>query len=455
MSLKLTDRIRKRQVKIGVIGLGHVGLPVAAIFADAGFSVIGSDINKNLITAISSLRLVTQEMELDNLIRRVVRTGRLRVVADNVSASMQADVVLICVQTPLTDTREPNLRFLEKASRDVAKGLAAGKLVVIVSTVPPGATRNLVARILEQESGLKCDSDFGLAYCPERILPGNTLQEFKSNARVVGGVSLQSTQSTVELFKSVVKGKIWVTDIANAELAKLAENTFRYVNIAFANELALLCEKVGADIVEVVNLANTHPRVNIHKPGPGIGGPCLTKDPQLLLHSVGHSIFKSKIIRYCEELNDNMPEHTLKLVIKALNDKDKDISHSCVAVLGVAYKAEVSDTTNSPARKIIYNLLQLGAQVRVYDPYATEGFGANRTRSLKDAVKGADCILIATDHKIFAHLPYKEIKMLMNENPVIVDARRVLDPKNAKNEGFEYWGIGLGTRNGDWSRREY
>jgi len=446
MSEKLIEKIRKKQARIAVIGLGHVGLPMAAIFADAGYSVFGSDVRREVVDAISSLKLITHEAELDELVKRVVIAGKLKVVDDTIFATKQADVVLICVQTPLTEDGEPDLKYLETASRDVAKGFAKGKLAVVVSTVPPGAVKNVVVNILEKESRLKSRRDFWLSYCPERILPGNTIEEFIQNDKLVGGLDFQSAKITIELFKSVIKGEILVTEITNVELAKLAENTFRYVNIAFANELALMCEKMGADIVEVINLANTHPRVNIHKPGPGVGGPCLTKDPQLLLHPQGHHPFKSKLIQCSEELNDYMVEHTVKLVIKTLKNTNKKIKNSCIAVLGVAYKGEVSDTTKSPAEKIIHKLMQLGAEVYVYDPYAKEDFGARWAKSMREAVKGADCIVVATDHRMFADLPFKEIKMLMKENPAIVDGKRVINFEKAKRAGFTYYGIGLGTK---------
>lgn len=442
MNRSLIEKIREKRASIAVIGLGHVGLPTAAIFAEAGYSVVGCDVRREVVDAISSLQLSTNERGLDEMLRRVVKVGKLKVLNDTVLATKQADVVLICVQTPLSEVGEPNLEYLKIASRGVAKGLAKEKLVVVVSTVPPGTVKNLVVSILEKESGLECGTDFRLSYSPERILPGNTIEEFVQNVRLVGGFDPESASTTVKLFGSVVKGKILITDIANAELAKLAENTFRYVNIAFANELALMCEKIGADIIEVLNLANTHPRVNIHKPGPGVGGPCLTKDPQLLLHPKGHAPFKSKLIRCSEEVNKYMAEHTVELVLEALQSTDKNIKKSCIAVLGIAYKGEVSDTTNSPAERIIRRLLRLGAEVRVYDPYTSEDFGAKRAGSVKEAVKGADCVVVVTDHQVFSELPFRELRAIMNRNPIIVDGKRAIDFEKAKQEGFTYYGIG-------------
>lgn len=445
LSERLLEKIKTRKAHIAVLGLGHVGLPTAAIFANTGYSVTGADVKKEVVDSILSLKLDTKEPGLGKMIERNVKAGKLKAIADTVLATKQAEVMLICVQTPLTQSGKPDLRYLENVSRDVARGLAKGKLVIVVSTVPPGTVKNLVASMLEKESGLKCGADFWLAYSPERILPGNTIEEFVTNVRLVGGFDARSAELAVELFKKVTKGTIQVTDIVNAELAKLAENTFRYVNIAFANDLALMCQKMGADVIEVINLANTHPRVNIHKPGPGVGGPCLTKDPQLLLHPMGHSPFTSKLIECSKELNDYMAEHVIKLVVKALKDTNRDVKNSDITVLGIAYKAEVSDTTNSPAEKIIRKLISLGAKVRVYDPYTKENFGAKSSKSITEAVKGTDCIVVATDHKAFEKLDFRAIKRLMNTDPIIVDGRRVIDPGRARKQGFTYYGIGYGS----------
>ena len=445
MSEKLLEKIKTKKAHIGVLGLGHVGLPTATIFANVGYSVTGADVKKEVVDSILSLSLTTKEPRLDEMVKKVVKAGKLRAITDTILATKQADVMLICVQTPLTQSGKPDVKYLKNASRDVARGLAKGKLVIVVSTVPLGTIKNLLASILEKESGLKCGVDFWLAYSPERILPGNTIEEFVTNVRLVGGFDAKSVELTVELFKNVKKGKISITNIANAELAKLAENTFRYVNIAFANELALMCEKMGADVVEVINLANTHPRVNIHKPGPGVGGPCLTKDPRLLLHPEGHSPFTSKLIECSTELNDYMAKHIIKLVVKALKDTNRDVKNSNITVLGAAYKAEVDDTTNSPAEKIIRELMRLGAKVRVHDPYTNESFGAKYAKSRLEAVKSADCIVVVTNHKLFADLPLKQIKLLMNENPVVVDGRRIINFKKAKQEGFVYYGLGFKT----------
>jgi len=261
----------------------------------------------------------------------------------------------------------------------------------------------------------------------------------------VGGYDSKSAEIAASLFKKVTKGKIIVTDCLSAEMAKLAENSFRDVNIAFANELALICERMGVDVTEAIRLANTHPRVNVHKPSCGVGGPCIGKDHYLLLHSAEQIGFRSKMMKPSRKLNEYMTEHTIELVIYALKTTGKDVEKSKIAVLGTAYKGETDDATNSPSEKIVKKLMDSEANVMVYDPYCKESFGAQKARDVMEAVKGADCIVIATDHKIFAELKLEKIKTLMREKPAIVDGRRVVDPVKARMLGFTYYGIGYKT----------
>ena len=445
MKKELVEIIRARKARLAVIGLGHVGLPAAAVFAGAGFQVTGVDLKKEVVEAVSSGKSHIREPGLDELVGRVVRQGRLKATTNIQQAAREADIVIMCVQTPVTQDKEPSLTYLGKACETVAEGLSKGKLVVVQSTVPPGTMKNFVVRIFEEGSGLKCGKDFWVANCPERIASGRAIQEFVENVRIVGGYNSESVEIAVELFKAVTKGEILTTDCTSAELAKLAENAFRDVNIAFANELALICEQMGSDAVEVIKLANTHPRVNIHKPGCGVGGPCLPKDPYLLLHPVKERGFKSRVIEPSRELNDYMSKHTVELVVKALRKLGKDVSESKVAVLGVAYKGEVDETRNSPAERIVRELMDLGAEVVVYDPCCEESFGAGRAQNVNEAVRGADCIVIATDHKMFGELELEKIRALMNENPALIDGRRVVNPSEANRQRFTYFGIGYGV----------
>lgn len=444
MREELIAKIREKEAKIAVLGLGHVGLPTAAIFASAGFQVVGADVNPEVVETVSQGKSHIKEAGLSELVEEGIKRGKLEATTNVLRVLRGADLIFICVETPLTGDKRPNLDYIEKACKDTAKGLTKGRLVIIESTVPPRTTKDFIAPMLEKGSGLRCGEEFWLVHCPERILPGNALQELVENPRMVGGYNRESAEVAAELFRMVMKGEVLVTDSTSAEVAKLAENTFRDVNIAFANELALICEQMGVDVMEVVRLANTHPRVSIHKPGCGVGGPCLPKDPHLLLHSVKEKVFKSRIIEPSRELNDSMPKHTVELVIKALKKAGKDIKNSKVAVLGVAYKGEVDDTRNSPAERIVRALISLGSRVAVYDPYSAETFGAERAKAVNEAVREADCLVIATNHKMFEELELEKIRALMNENPAIIDGSRVVHPIEAKKLGFVYYGIGYG-----------
>lgn len=444
MKTDLKMKIRQRKALIAVVGLGRVGLPTAAIFADIGYKVIGADVKKDRVQMIGSRQKCRGgEQGLGELLERAVLKKNLRSTTNVAKAVKDADVVIICVQTPITQRNHPNLTHLRKACEVVAQSLSKGKLIIVESTIPPGTTKNVIAPILEEGSGLKCGDDFWLACCPETMAPGNFLKEFAENARVVGGYNAESTNLTAYFLNMVTTAEIAKTDSTSAEMSKLVGNTFRDVNIAFANELSIICEQVGVDVNEVIRLASTHPRTrNIHTPGPGVGGPCLIKDPYLLLHATKGSNFRSRVIICSRELNDQMPFHIVDLVIRALKEVDKVPRKSRIAILGVAYKGDVDDATASPAGKIIQELKRSKARVTVFDPYSDETFGAKKAPTINEAVKNADCCVVVTDHKMFKEIRLDAVRALMNKNPVIVDGRRILNPKEAKEKGFIYFGIG-------------
>lgn len=442
MRLKLVKKFRDKKARIAIVGLGHVGLPTAVVFAREGYQVIGVDIRSDVVQAILAGKIRTREPGLEELLRKVVKSGRLTASKKTLDAVKECDVVIVCVQTPLDNQRKPNLTYLKNACKDVAQGLSEGKLVIIESSVPPMTMKNIVLEILESESGLECGVDFWLTYCPERVAPGKILQEFVKENRIVGSFDDVSAKLAAELLKAITKGNVSPTDCRSAEVAKLAENAFRDVNIAFANELALVCEQVGVNVMEVVRLANTHSRVHIHMPGPGVGGPCLTKDPHLLLYPVRAKGFKSKIIEASRDLNDHMKKHMVELVVEALQEVGKVVGGAKITLLGVAYKAETSDSTNSPAETIIRQLIKLGAKVVVFDPYSKKSFGGHGAKNLKDAAVGSDCLLVVTDHLVFRELDLDLLRKLMGEKPVIVDGRHAIDPDKAVDKGFFYQGIG-------------
>jgi UDP-N-acetyl-D-mannosaminuronic acid dehydrogenase len=441
---KFIKSIQDRSLRLAVLGSGYVGLPTAALFAEAGFNVVAVDVRREVVDAVNSCVSPVREPGLQELVERNVLAGRLKSSLNSQADLHKADAVIISVQTPIYKSKKPNLSFLKKALKEVGRGCHEGMLVVVSSTIPPGTMANLVKPTLEALTGLRVESDFYLAYVPERIAPGRALQEFVGNPRLVGGVGHNSTRVASELFKTVCK-KLIQTDAATAEIAKLAENTFRDVNIAFANQLALICEHYGVDVKKVIELANTHPRVTIHLPGPGVGGPCLPKDPYLLISGIKPS--RRDIIKTARRINDSMSDHVVNVVLLALKDTGKDVRNAKVTVLGTAYKADVADSRLSPAEPIILKLLNSGIKVVAYDPYCQESFGAERAESLSEAVRGSDCIIIVTDHAEFKKVDLQLLKSEVKENPIIIDARRMLDPNIVKTFGFKYYGLGYGFRN--------
>lgn len=440
----LIEKIQQRSLRLGVLGAGYVGLPTAALFADAGFHVIALDVKLEVVKAVNNGVSSINEPGLGELVSRNVQAGRLKATLNSAETLNQEDAVIISVQTPIGKNKKPNLCFLAKALESVGKNTKKGMLVVISSTVPPRTMLEEVKPSLESLSGLKAENEFYLAYVPERIAPGKALKEFVESPRLVGGVGHNSTQVAAELFRTVCK-KVIETDAATAEVAKLAENTYRDVNIAFANELALLCEQQGVDAIEAIKLANTHPRVNVHSPGPGVGGPCLPKDPYLLLNSskpMSHDIIKT-----ARQINNYMPKHIVKLILQALKNTGKNVKNSKIAILGTAYKSDVDDSRLSPSEPIIHELIRLGAETGIYDPHCSASFGAKRANSLHEAIKGADCLVIITDHNEFKNLNLQEIETLINDKPTIIDGRRILNPSEAEALGFLYYGLGLGKSN--------
>jgi len=422
-----------------VIGLGYVGLPIVVVFASKGFSVIGVDVDREKVAAVNSGRCYIREPGLDALLRDAVSKGLLRATTDAAEAVKQCDAVIIAVPTPVKDG-VADLSYIRDALKAVKRGMRRGMLVVIESTVPPGTTVGFTKPLLE-ESGFSVEEDFYLAHVPERIAPGRAIHELLHEPRVVGGVGPRSTEKALELY-GMVNPNLYATDATTAEFVKLIENTFRDLNIAFANLLALMAEKLGVDVHEAIKLANTHPRVNIHLPGAGVGGPCLTKDPYML-SSIADDVYGRELIQIARKINDYMPLYMVELILKAIKEEGLDGESMKIAVLGTAYKSGVNDTRASPAEKIIKELSKKGFSLTAYDPYTDETFGAETANSLEDAVRDADIVVIVTDHKEFKSADWSRIGALM-KHKIIVDGRRVIEPHAAIEMGFRYYGVGFG-----------
>jgi len=381
-----------------------------------------------------------KEPGLHKILSQVITRGKFKAVTSIDDALIQCNSVLIDVPTPVRNGIV-DLSYIVEVSQAVARKLRQDMLVVVESTVPPGTTNGLVRDMLERGSGLKVEEDFYLAHVPERIAPGRAIEELLHAPRVVGGVGPRSTEKALEVY-GMVNPNLLPTDATTAEFVKLIENTFRDLNIAFANLIALIAERFGIDVYEAIRLANTHPRVNIHWPGAGVGGPCLTKDPYMLA-SLLPDFWGVELIRMSRRINEFMPYHMVEIVEKAAGLEGLDLSLSKVAILGAAYKGGVDDTRESPARVVVVELAKRFKEVVVHDPYTRESFGAKYSENLEEAVKDADVIVVVTDHPEFKHLDLDKLGRLVRRR-IIVDGRRVFEPSKAISAGFRYYGVGYG-----------
>ena len=415
-----------------VVGLGYVGLPIAIVLASRGFRVTGVDVDPGVRDALAGGRTSSSEGGLQELLRRAIEDGCFSAVA----APIAADAYIIAVPTPLTDkgAHAADLSFVQAAARALVPVLTPGNLVVLESTVPPGATERVLVPELEG-SGLKVGRDLLVAHVPERVLPGNMLEELTQNARVIGGVDRASAEAARQLYARFVTGELILTDARTAEMVKLMENTYRDVNVALANEFALLAEELGVDVWQAIAIANQHPRVNIHRPGPGVGGHCVPVDPWFLASA---SSYPAPLIRAARATNDAMPERITHL----LRDLLSGVEAPAVALLGLAYKGDTDDSRNSPALTIAQTLRSWGWDVRAYDPLVRRSseVGALYDSAL-EAATGADALVIMTDHREFLALDPSALRGAMRGG-LVFDARGVLDEAAWRAAGFEVRRLG-------------
>jgi len=433
--------------------MGYVGIPCAVLLADVpGHKVIGVQRrSKRSGWKIDVLNRGQSPFEGDEpglaeLIARVVEKGTFRV-TDDISVCKDADVILIDVQTPTDNRRVPQYRSLREVSAGVGQCLQKGALVGLESTVAPGTTQNIVQPILEETSGLKAGRDFHLAFSYERVMPGKLLEYMVDFPRVVGGVDARSTELAVELYCTIVKKEVTATDVLTAELAKTVENAYRDVNIAFANEMALVCESLGVDVYEMRGLINARPDRHMHIPGAGVGGHCLPKDTYLLRFGVkeyGSRDVDTAMITRARRINDAMPDHMARLVEEALTEAGREVKGARVAVLGIAYLEDSDDVRNTPAQPLINTLRARGASVIAHDPFVWGYEGGELTRDLDEALRGADCLALVTKHQKYFGLDLEQVKALMRM-PIIVDGRNVFSAQACREAGFIYRGIGKGN----------
>ncbi|MCZ0756417.1 nucleotide sugar dehydrogenase [Anoxybacillus sp. J5B_2022] len=420
---QLLNKIEKKEAIIGVVGLGYVGLPLAVEKAKAGFKVIGFDIQQSRVDQVNSgINYIGDVVDED--LHEMVKTGYLQATTDYARIS-EVDAVAIAVPTPLDEHHQPDTSYVENSANEIAKYAHEGMLVVLESTTYPGTTEEIVKPALEKK-GLIVGETVFVAYSPERVDPGNKVFKTKNTPKVVGGVTEKCTKVAAALYRSVLEGDVHeVSSPAVAEMEKIFENTFRHINIALANEMAILCERMGIDVWEVIEAAKTKPYgFMAFYPGPGLGGHCIPIDPFYLTWKAREYNYHTRLIELAGEINNAMPEYVVNRTMHILNEEGKALRGSKVTVLGVAYKKDIDDVRESPVLKIVELLEQHGAEFTVVDPYVPSFRACNRvieTVALTpELLQQSDIVLITTDHSNF------DYEMIAQNSPVIFDTRNAL-----------------------------
>lgn len=398
------------ETTVCVMGLGYIGLPTASILANKGYHVLGVDVRPEVVETINQGRIHIEEPDLDILVRSAVNSGQLRAASE----PQPADVFIICVPTPINPDHSPDLSYVEQASRAIKPHVRAGNLVILESTSPPRTTDDIVIRHAIPD-GLVPGQDVFVAHCPERVLPGRILLEAVQNDRVVGGVTPACAERAKAFYRTFVAGEVLATTAVTAEVCKLVENSFRDVNIAFANELSILADKLNIDVWQLIELANRHPRVNILNPGPGVGGHCISVDPWFLVHALPET---TRLIRTAREVNDAKPhfvvEHVSRLATQFAAPK--------IGCLGLTYKSDVDDLRESPSLEIVRELIARNVgKVMACDPYVSpQRFHEFPLYELSDVLAESNLLVLLTDHRQFHDLPPR----VLNEK-VVVDTRGI------------------------------
>jgi len=420
--IRLEGRLARRTARIGIIGLGYVGLPLAVEFGKAGFHVTGFEINEKRVAMLNRGISYIQDVPTRE-VRTLVREGRLSATLD-FDALRSMDVIDIAVPTPLRKTKDPDVSYILAAVHEIAARLRKGQLVILESTTYPGTTDELVRPLLERENR-KAGRDFYLAFSPERVDPGNPTYQTHNIPKVVGGITPACGRVAAALYETVVDRVVPVSSTQVSEMVKLLENTFRSVNIGLVNELALMCDRMKIDVWEVIDAASTKPFGFMpFYPGPGLGGHCIPIDPFYLSWKARETGFEARFIELAGQINGSMPHHVVHRVAEALNFRRRPVRGSKVLVLGVAYKADIDDVRESPSLDIMDLLVKDGARISYSDPFVPSiVFGGRRLRSTPfrpSTLKSADCVVIATAHKAF------DYDMVSKHAKTIVDTRNAL-----------------------------
>jgi len=425
--MSLINKIRNKEAHIGVIGLGYVGLPLAVEFAKCGFHVTGIDIDDNKVTSINNGENYISDID-DSLLTNLVKKEKLKATKDD-SIIAHLDAISICVPTPLSKVKEPDVSYIINAVNSIKKHLHKDLLIILESTTYPGTTKEVILSAMK-ESGLKVGKDYFLCFSPERIDPGNKSYNISNTPKVIGGITNECTNVGQVLYSQIVQDVISVSTPETAEMVKLLENTFRSINIGLANEVAIMSEKLGIDAWEVIDAANTKPYGFMKfTPGPGLGGHCIPIDPLYLSWKMKNLNYNPKFIDLASSINASMPEHVIDILKKSLEANHKKLENSKILLLGMAYKKDIDDIRESPSLDILYLLNQYKSKVEYFDPYIPDFiFNKRKKTSLNtissDILKKFDAVIILTDH---SNVDYELVK---NNANLILDTRNVYPLNN-------------------------
>ena len=443
----LEDRISSKNATVCVIGLGYVGVPLAVASAQAGFNVLGVDVDGSKVEQINRGVCYVEDKYSEELLPSLVGSGKIKAYTKVSEAVSRSDIAIVCVPTPLKKDGDPDLSFLKSVAKSLSSQLTDYKLIIVESTSYPGTTEEVFRPLLEG-GGKMAGRDFALVYSPERIDYGNASFGVRSIPKVVGGVDEESTRLGAAFYSAILQAKVVaVSGPSVAEATKMLENVFRYVNIALVNELAVLHENLGVDFIEAIDAAATKPfGFMAHYPGPGVGGHCIPKDPFYLVYKAKKAGFPLRMVSAAEVLNNGMPQHTVERLLKTLRKMKKNPRKVRVALWGLSYKGGVKDTRRSPSVDLLKIFKRLGVKVVAYDPFVeTIKVGSVQyasASSILDSVKGADAVVIVTNHAAFREVDLSEVRAQMNPDPILFDTRNLRTRKESVEAGFTYLATG-------------
>ena len=446
---QIQECLNNKSVKIGIIGIGRIGLPTALSFANSGFDTIGIDINKKLVDMVNSGNYpLKDEPEFDKIFENVYNNKKISATTDISKTIPNCDVIILSLPTPMDERNVPDYSALLTVGKNLNRLLSNGQIVIVESTVEPGFIENELLQSIEgSDRNIKSGIDFHLAVCPETANPGEIMNDFKKLPRLVSAIDEKISSVVSQIYTHVFGVKlISLPNCKTANAVKLTTNVFRDVNIAFVNELSMLFDKLGIDTYTVMKAAKHKYNFQAHFPGPGVGGPCLPVNSYQYLNSskkIDPDLLK--LIQYARKINEKMPEYVIQITSDAFKESNKSIQNSDILILGVSYKPNVKDIQLSPAEQIIRKFQNLGVNIHIYDPYffSTEVFGIKVEENLDNILSKMDAVVIVTDHNEFKNIEISSFKKM--KNPILVDTRGIFDPTSVKDHNIIFRGLGRGN----------